>query len=536
MKTKIASFFCLVMLGAPRAYPAKTYTTDGSAPDIREKIAAASHGDTITIPSGTFVWTSPVSITKAVKLTGGGSGRIIANSLSKVTVGTGEKTFTTTKSGLPLSAGQVLRVAKMPHSPGSRNESTPPARGTYMEGTVISYSGTTLVMNVTATAGSGTWEFWWIATAPTTTIIHNFDNGTTSQSATPLIQITQNQIGSAEIAGIKFVGDGGSGHTTLIGISADAFTGPKTLIHDCWFQSANSGVVIHSESNRGLVWNCSFDDTFSKAAGGITVKWEDALGRLSWTTPSTMGTADKNGATNFYVEDCDFHAHLGIFDVESAARMVIRHCLFDNSGMSSHGADTGGVGLRHVELYDNELVFNVFGGGANADTLPLEWFCWIRGGTGVVTDNYLPAISSSAWGNKANIYLSALNIRRNSGGFPCWTSYPAPHQVGQGYGPGAEFHSYSGSAPWFETGYNIYSEPLYIWGNSGSGGNNVSLNGEGDDPCGNNQQVTDYIQAGRDYKIEPKPGYTKYVYPHPGRATASPIPPANLRIIPSPTP
>jgi hypothetical protein len=39
--------------------------------------------------------------------------------------------------------------------------------------------------------------------------------------------------------------------------------------------------------------------------------------------------------------------------------------------------------------------------------------------------------------------------------------------------------------------------------------------------------LTNYIQAGRDYKLEPKPDYVKYTYPHPLRSSISssqPIP------------
>jgi hypothetical protein len=39
----------------------------------------------------------------------------------------------------------------------------------------------------------------------------------------------------------------------------------------------------------------------------------------------------------------------------------------------------------------------------------------------------------------------------------------------------------------------------------------TGLNAESTDPCGNNQLLTKYIQAGRDYNW-PKPGYAKFTY------------------------
>jgi hypothetical protein len=431
---------------------------------------------------------------------------------------------------LPITAGETLRIAKMPHPPGGGgSESNPPARGTYMEGTVTSYSGTTLVMNITSTAGSGTWRFWWIATQPATTIENNYNNGAgNNNGATPLISVSQNQAGLTEIAGIHFAANPTSS-STMIGLRTNSYVIPKTLIHDCWFSTGNGSgsAAIFAATNQGLIWNCSFDDSYSQVAQGVQFKWEEAIGKSSWSTDSTMGAADTNGATNFYVEDCDFHAILSATDFDSDARVVFRHNMLDNSALGSHGADTSPIGLRHVEIYENELVFDNFGDSDGSVTLPLPWFFWMRGGTGVITQNTLPAISSTAWGSKANVSFSVLNIRRKTGGYPCWTNYPAPHQVGQGFGPGAESHSHYSGSNYGHLNYHTYLEPVYIWDNSGTGGNRVGLNAESEDPCGNNQLLTNYIQAGRDYKLEAKPDYVKYTYPHPLRSSISssqPIP------------
>ena len=255
------------------------------------------------------------------------------------------------------------------------------------------------------------------------------------------------------------------------------------------------------------------------------MKWETVTGQSSWSTNSTFGTDDTNGATNFYIEDCDFHAYLNATDFDSSSRVVFRHNILDNSGMGSHGADTGPIGMRHVELYDNELIFDNFGDCDGSVTLNLTWFFWMRGGTGVITDNILPAISSCAWGKKGNILFSVLNMRRNSGPYCCWKNYPAPHQIGQGYGSSAVFHEYTPINCWGKGenfSYYTFSEPAYIWNNRGTAGNQVSLNAESADPCGNNQLLTNYVQAGRDYKLEAKPGYAKFTYPHPLRSSSSP--------------
>jgi hypothetical protein len=65
-------------------------------------------------------------------------------------IGTGSKTFTT-QAGLAYVAGSYVQIF---------NTGTP---ANYMYGTVTSYSGTSLVVNVTATGGSGTIAAWSIS-------------------------------------------------------------------------------------------------------------------------------------------------------------------------------------------------------------------------------------------------------------------------------------------------------------------------------------------------------------------------------------
>jgi len=519
----------LVLSGFSGRCGATVYHSNGTPENVEFVHDTQAHdGDTITLPAGTFTWASPVMITKAIKLQGAGSGRIIGNTKSSLAIGTGTKTFTTTRSGLPITTGQVLRVAKMQ------------GRDNYMQGTVTSYSGTTLVMNITSTGGSGTWTFWYIATQDTTKILNNYDNGAGDDSAaTPLIGFQQTQAGSAELSGIHFE-DVSTSNSSTIGITSTEYSTPKTLVHDCWFSVGYGAILpgIFAATNQGLVWNCSFDGNSLQIAPAIRITWNSTIGSASWSTNSTMGMFDTNGANNFYVEDCDLHVTETDWDDNS--RPVFRDSLLDNASLNSHGADSSKYGVRHAEIYDNEFIFDAFPGDCTTE-VQLQQFYWQRGGTGVITDNILPRISSQCAGNKDNITFSVLNTRRNVGPYCCWSIYPAPHQIGQGYGPGAVFHSYVGCGNYGHADYYIYAEPLYIWNNSGTGGNLVELNQDDTDECGNGQQVANYVQAGRDYIIGPKPGYQKFVYPHPLRnggptPTPTPTPTATFTPTPSPTP
>jgi hypothetical protein len=74
-------------------------------------------------------------------------------SATSVTVGTGSQTFTT-------QSGLYLWTPSHGISTGAGVQITSTGSGAYMQGTVTSYSGTTLVVNVTATSGSGSHSDW----------------------------------------------------------------------------------------------------------------------------------------------------------------------------------------------------------------------------------------------------------------------------------------------------------------------------------------------------------------------------------------
>ena len=70
---------------------------------------------------------------------------VVATSTTSNSIGTGSKTFTV-QSGLSYTAGAVIYVWT--------------AANTWMQGTVTSYSGTSLVLNITTSNGSGTFTSW----------------------------------------------------------------------------------------------------------------------------------------------------------------------------------------------------------------------------------------------------------------------------------------------------------------------------------------------------------------------------------------
>jgi hypothetical protein len=65
----------------------QTIATDGSAADVQSKINSAQSGDTVTIPSGSFSWSTQVTINKAITLAGEAGAKLsIQNGISAINI------------------------------------------------------------------------------------------------------------------------------------------------------------------------------------------------------------------------------------------------------------------------------------------------------------------------------------------------------------------------------------------------------------------------------------------------------------------
>jgi hypothetical protein len=510
-----AAGLALLALAVPgQAAAARITAATCSTAHVQAAINAAVDGDVVLIPAGACVWTSGVTITgKGIELRGAGSGRIIARSESVVALGLGEKTFTV-QSGLDLVPGQTLRVSQL----GTRSR--------YMQGSVTSYSGTTLTLNVTSQGGSGTQKLWIVSTPPTTVITHNI-NG-----IAPTIDVWEDTTHNVEISGIKIAN--GSGNSRRVMVNRTGNNGKAVLLHDCWLEAGTGADLFWTDSNRGVIWNCSFDSSpFSMAQLAIHHQADDVVN--SWSTPSTMGAADTTGENNLYIENSDFHAFLHATDFDNNARAVIRHTLFNNAAVGTHGADTSLWGQRHFEVYDSRFVFNGFSDGT---TFPLNHWFFVRGGTFVVADNVMDLIRSSDYPGKGEFEITIMNLQRASGPNPCWGAgaagpqYPAPRQAGFGYVSGSGVDGLARATDGIT--YIGDSEPMYIWNNTSNGSILVDTSDYGSDECPGGDESSAYVQAGRDYFLDagPKPGYQKYAYPHPLRLlTLVPTAPTGVRLV-----
>jgi hypothetical protein len=516
-----------------------------SSTDVQAAINSATTGQTVAIPacpSGAS-WASGVTINKYINIQGAGSGRIVAVSSSTLSMGAGSKTLTVTGAdpgnALSLTLGQAVNITETNN------------RSNSLSGTVTSYNASSgsLVMNVTSTTGNCALKVypasptvncsrWLVSTIPSTVLVNN--------SSSALFSVTESSTGDINLSGFKIAQGSGSGD----GVDFNAASnGLAIVLHDCWIEQG-SGVSVHTADNKGLVYNCSFDSSpFSMAPIAFQLQPFD---QTAWNGPSYFGMNDTNGQHNFYIEDSDFHAYLNATDNDEGARTVFRYNMLDNAGFGTHGADTGPIGQRYFELYNN---VGMFEGYNNLTTFPMNWWMFVRGGTFVVHDNKLPALSSTDFGTKSDINMTVMNLQRSAGPNPCWGSgtsggkdYPAPHQVGMGYLSGSAKDgigrtSYSITSYGYSTAQYVGDlEPAYIWANSRQPLSNVgdSDYGTGNtDSCGGATDTTsNYVVLGRDYfnGSTAKPGYTPYTYPHPLHVnqsstlpTSDPTPPANLQ-------
>lgn len=346
------------------------------------------------------------------------------------------------------------------------------------------------------------------ATAGSAIITNNVGSGELDAALT----INEDTTHRVEVSQLRFEAGTGTGfHLKGLWVSG----GLAMLIHHNEFNGNVDG--IHWESNRGVIWSNTF--TLTPPASGSPIPTANAIRckptglTSSWTTASTMGTADTTGESNLYFETNTVNHHwTETWDMDDNCRSVIRYNTFNNSAGAVHGQDGSAHGVRHTEIYNNTFNRNITDDGCQASEAPnMDYIWFIRGGTGVIADNVIPDISTCAYPGKDEIKMTVMNLRRNLGIYPCWNQgYPAPHQVGWGYTSGG---TQAGSSGIFQD-----SEPIYIWGNTGSGnyGSPAVLDFSPNECGGSAHSSSTYIQSGRDYILgTAKPGYTKYTYPHP---------------------
>jgi hypothetical protein len=544
------SSLLLAPFWASAAHAATQPAVSCSTSAVQNAINAAAEGDTVTIPAGTCTWTSGVTISgKGINLQGAGSTRIIAVSSDSLSIGTGSVTLTVTGADpgttLSISAGTTLELEET----GTETN--------YMTGTVSSYDASTgsLTLNVTSDGGScgsnstSNCARWLVATVPSqvTTIVNSV-----SGSAGPVFNITEDTSVHTSVSNLQVLsgtqGDGGTSLANVFYLNY-ASGGQAILLHDFRISenpnnnepSSGNGSMIFSTTDRGVIWNATFDASPYAMSNLEGIYLKDMANQTNaWSQPDDMGSLDTTGQYKMYIEDSDFHAMLMGPSIDDNGRMAIRYNMFDNSGVGTHGADTSNYGQRYFEFYNNAGVFEGYGTGKTFNIT--QWF-FLRGGTALIYNNSLPPINSQDYPNKPDLNVTVMNLQRDGGPDPCWGTgfstpgqyYHAPRQVGFGNVTGTGRANFPGdnvvNSLTDAFAYVGDSDPIYIWGNTRSTYNvQVSDYGSGGG-CSNMDSSANYIQANRDYfNGTAKPGWSPYTYPHPlrGGSSANPTAPIGL--------
>lgn len=566
--TRLKWLLCAFLLTVSLSREAKANTIVAktcNSGDMQSAINSAATGDTVTIPSGTCTWTSGVTISgKGITVQGAGSGRIVARTSNTLTLATGALTITgltfspgfsasTLTSGLTLRVFQEGGCISPPASGTGPCQYNVPGTQNWMQGTVTGYTGGTLTMDITSDQvcpagtcgpsggvdgkGGTSTHRWLIATIPQTTIVLNTGTATG-------IQITENTSGNIRLGGFKLL----QGTTTGYWIRVVKASGGLPVVgQNLWLEgNGTGGDWINLDTNQGVWANNSFDSApFSFDPNAFQIQPYD---ETAWATPSFWGALDTTGTHAVYIETSDFHAFLGTSDNDEGGRVVLRYNVYDSAGIGSHGADTGPIGMRTLEWYNNTGVFDPYGDGT---TFPMNQWFYARGGSFVIYNNTLPALTSTDFGTKSDVNMTVMNLQRNAGPNPCWgqgtsggADHYAPRQIGIGHvtGTGTDGKgqsTYSAASYGFSaTEYVGDPEPAYIWGNSRVPLGNTGTSDYGltqTNSCSSGDTTANYIVLNRDYfnGSTAKPGYSPYTYPHPltlGQSSAGnpPASPSNL--------
>ena len=245
---------------------------------------------------------------------------------------------------------------------------------------------------------------------------------------------------------------------------------PDFRIDHCYFEGFGFAGVRVEGNSSGVVDHAIFLDNFKRGIDNL------GYGVVVYGTGQWADGLQPGGAQAIFVEDSLFSGNRHAIAANAGAHYVFRYNQVQQNvvacAVDAHGMGYGSAhGTRYVEIYRN-----VIGDPAH------DWCgIGIRGGAGVIFENTIagyenPILLILEWGTPDMLKAK----------------YPAFEQV----------------------------QDLYIWDNQIPGGPSepqVDETGAG------------FIEAGRDYFTEPKPGYVPYEYPHPlangGNFDGDPWPP-----------
>jgi hypothetical protein len=274
------------------------------------------------------------------------------------------------------------------------------------------------------------------------------------------------------ISGITLIGH--ADHDQALDVGIRIRDSQDFRVDNCRIEGfGNAGVLVYdyfgssepSETNpfsRGVIDHCEIIDCFKP----VVDNW--GYGVAVYHGNRINSSAQPGGQEAIFIEDCLITGARHATASAQAARYVIRHSIVRNIKNNHHAIDAHGpflgVGSQWTAVYDNLIE------KPNYESIEYHNAAIIlRGGEGVIFNNTI----GEGYGTQ-----SAINLQLEGGETG---PYPIPGQI----------------------------QNLWVWSNTLEGSPVEPYVREGfyDSEL--------YIQEGRDYFLEPKPGYIPYPYPHP---------------------
>jgi hypothetical protein len=282
--------------------------------------------------------------------------------------------------------------------------------------------------------------------------------------------------------------------------------------------------ILVTTNASGLIDNNTFTNHVSQRTisslgyhSGITI-WPSGgspRGVTRWGYTSQLN----NDQYTIFIEDNDFYSYKqfsshnphAVYTAYGAIH-VFRHNTLTNVNFDAHGYENT-VGTKEYEISNNTWVVET---NHNLDTIIL-----LRGGTGVVYNNTVTHQGNANWNYFTYMLETRVNGKRAAptrpelyGGVNTQTccadeeGYPCVDQVGRSQSTGTSPNK------------SQASDPVYFWGNTFSKAANVTNTPTARNTTwvsGCDDDISDFIQSGRDFKVDvgAKPGYVPYEYPHP---------------------
>lgn len=248
--------------------------------------AATGTNQVVSIPPGIYRVNGALNMPSGVTLRGT-NGVYFTTSTSSVAVGTGSKSFT-----IGASLGYVNGVAVRVWSKAEH--------GTYMQGLVTSYSGTTLTINVTSSAGNGTYADWRVSVSVLKSV-GSTGSGLITFGAIVATSGTEGASWSGPTNYSTAITSGAtSGSTSIVVASvANLSVGNKLVITE-----TNNATTIITTGNGTAGWVDGWNTSGTRARGQIV----DITAINSGTKTLTISPALYSGyvntplATYFYVQ------------------------------------------------------------------------------------------------------------------------------------------------------------------------------------------------------------------------------------------